>query len=90
MIFKGIMRDQLKDELVKGVSEKIEENIPSVGTAFEVKQEEISEPQVYTKGELRKLVVCKEVLGFMVNWLECSLILDKWYPEGELAPWIED
>ena len=26
MIFKGIMRDQLKDELVKGVSEKIEEN----------------------------------------------------------------
>ena len=82
--------EQLKDELVKGVSDKIEESIQSVATTIEGKQEiEISEPKVFTNGEFREREVCKEASGFMakwLKWLKCSLVLDKWYPERELAP----
>ena len=76
------MMDQLKEELVQSVSDKIEENIQSEG-----KQEiEISEPKVFTNGEFREREVCKKASGFMAKWLKCSLVLDKWYPERELAP----
>ena len=75
------MMDQLKEELVQSVSDKIEEN------TFEGKQEiEISEPKVFTNGEFREREVCKKASGFMAKWLKCSLVLDKWYPERELAP----
>ena len=73
--------DQLKEELVQSVSDKIED------TTFEGKQEiEISEPKVFTNGEFREREVCKKASGFMAKWLKCSLVLDKWYPERELAP----
>ena len=86
-IFKDIMTDQLKEELVQSVSDKIEENIQSIDTTFEGKQEiEISEPKVFTNGEFREREVCKKASGFMAKWLKCSLVLDKWYPERELAP----
>ena len=79
-IFKDIMMDQLKEELVQSVSDKID-------TTFEGKQEiEISEPKVFTNGEFREREVCKKASGFMAKWLKCSLVLDKWYPERELAP----
>ena len=75
--------DQLKEELVQSVSDKFEENIQSI----EGKQEiEISEPKVFTNGEFREREVCKKASGFMAKWLKCSLVLDKWYPERELAP----
>ena len=77
------MMDQLKEELVQSVSDKFEENIQSI----EGKQEiEISEPKVFTNGEFREREVCKKASGFMAKWLKCSLVLDKWYPERELAP----
>ena len=73
------MMDQLKEELVQSVSDKIEE--------IEGKQEiEISEPKVFTNGEFREREVCEKASGFMAKWLKCSLVLDKWYPERELAP----
>ena len=76
------MTDQLKEELVQSVSDKIEENTQSVDTTFDGKQEiEISEPKVFTNGEFREREVCKEAPGFMAKWLKCSLVLDKWYPE---------
>ena len=76
------MMNQLKEELVQSVSDRIEENIQSVDTTFEGKQEiEISEPKVFTNGEFREREVCKEAPGFMAKWLKCSLVLDKWYPE---------
>ena len=69
------MMDQLKEELVQSISDRIEENI-------EGKQEiEISEPKVFTNGEFREREVCKEAPGFMAKWLKCYLVLDKWYPE---------
>ena len=75
------MMDQLKEELVQSVSDKIED------TTFDGKQEiEISEPKVFTNGEFREREVCKKASGFMAKWLKCSLVLDKWYPERELAP----
>ena len=81
-IFKDIMMDQLKEELVQSESDKIEENIQSIDNTFEGKQEiEISEPKVFTNGEFREREVCKEAPGFMAKWLKCSLVLDKWYPE---------
>ena len=84
--------EQLKEELVQSVSDKIEESIQSVDTTtFEAKQEiEISEPKVFTNGEFREREVCKKASGFMAKWLKCSLVLDKWYPERELAPQILD
>ena len=80
--------EQLKEELVQSISDKIEESIQSVDTAtFEAKQEiEISEPKVFTNGEFREREICKEAPGFMAKWLKCSLVLDKRYPERELAP----
>ena len=77
------MMEQLKEELVQSVSDKIEESIQSVDTTtFEAKQEiEISEPKVFTNGEFREREVCKEAPGFMAKWLKCYLVLDKWYPE---------
>ena len=84
-----MMMEQLKEELVQSVSDKmIEESIQSVDTTtFEAKQEiEISEPKVFTNGEFREREVCKKASGFMAKWLKCSLVLDKWYPERELAP----
>ena len=81
------MMEQLKDELVKGVSDKIEESIQSVATTIEGKQEiEISEPKAFSNGEFREREVCKEASGFMAKWLKCSLVRDKWYPDRELAP----
>ena len=72
--------DQLKDELVKDMTDRIEETIKSV-TKLEV--EEI-EPKIFTGEELREREVCLKPSGFTARWLECSLILDKWYPEREL------
>ena len=68
--------DQLKDELVKDMTDRIEETI-------KLEVEEI-EPKIFTEEELREREVCLKPSGFTARWLECSLILDKWYPEREL------
>ena len=70
--------DQLKDELVKDMTDRIEETIKS-----KLEVEEI-EPKVFTDEELREREVCLNPSGFTARWLECSQILDKWYPEREL------
>ena len=77
--------DQLKDELVKDMTDRIEETIQSVETTVETKLEvEVIEPKVFTDEELREREVCLNPSGFTARWLECSQILDKWYPEREL------
>ena len=68
--------DQLKDELVKDMTDRIEETI-------KLEVEEI-EPKIFTEEELREREVCLKPSGFTARWLECSLILDKWYPERDL------
>ena len=68
--------DQLKDELVKDMSDQIEESIQSIDTKLEV---DIIEPKIYTEEDLREREVCEKPSGFRGRWLQCSLILDKWY-----------
>ena len=54
-VFKGTIMDQLKDELVKDITDRIVESIQSSETANDTKLEvEISEPIIYTEEELRK------------------------------------
>ena len=77
--------DQLKDELVKDMTDRIEETIKSEEITVETKLEvEEIEPKIFTEEELREREVCLKPSGFTARWLECSLILDKWYPEREL------
>ena len=72
--------DQLKDELVKDMSDQIEESIQGIETTLETKLEvDIIEPKIYTEEELREIEVCEKPSGFRGRWLQCSLILDKWY-----------
>ena len=82
-VFKGTIMDQLKDELVKDMTDRIVESIQSSETANDTKVE-ISEPEIYTEEELRKREVCLEPSGFAARWLQCSLILNKHYPQHEL------
>ena len=63
--------DKLKDELVKTVSDKIEES--TVENTFEAKQEiEIREPKVYTVEEFREREILIRSIGLMARWLKCS------------------
>ena len=84
-VFKGTIMDQLKDELVKDMTDRIVESIQSSETANDTKLEvEISEPKINTEEELRTREVCLEPSGFAARWLQCSLILNKQYPQHEL------